>query len=141
MRSEAQRSGTVGRFRAPELAGHILTMMIGLTAVALAGCGRDAALTAPTTITTPTPSHPLRTPAARPVALRGRVTERAPTMMNGLWDAKVTLTNGTGSWESPLTIGGTGLGNYTVTGLQPGSYTASVSASGYVSVSRPLTLE
>jgi hypothetical protein len=115
--------------------------MIGMTAVALAGCGRDAALTGPSPTPTPSATSPSPSPSTPPITLRGRVTESAPTMMTGVGDATVTLTNATGSWESPLTIGGQGLGHYTIAGLQPGQFTANVSANGYVSVSRQLTLE
>ena len=70
------------------------------------------------------------------MTLTGRVTEAPPTSTTGLWDATVTLDDGVDSWQSAKTIGGVGLGVYTISGLRAGRYRATVAADGFVTMTR-----
>jgi hypothetical protein len=74
------------------------------------------------------------------VTLKGRVTEAAPTTLMGVWDSTVTLSDGTASWNSAKTYGGPAQGVYEIAGLRPGRYEAVVSANGYQSVTRTITI-
>ena len=111
-----------------------LTVVAGL---ATSNCSRDLAPTAPT-------SDPavvaVPTPAQSSLTLKGRVTEAAPTTVMGIWDSTVTLSDGATSWSAPKTVGGGAQGLYSISGLHPGEYLAVVSAAGYVSVTRAITI-
>jgi hypothetical protein len=52
----------------------------------------------------------------------------------------VALNDGTRSWTSSPTVGGDGLGDFALRGLPPGRYDATVSAPGFVSLSRQLEI-
>jgi hypothetical protein len=110
-----------------------VTVFSGLAAT---NCSRDVSPTAPSAPT----FVAVPTPAPQNVTLKGRVTEAAPTTVMGIWDSTVTLSDGATSWSSARTVGGGGQGLYTISGLQPGRYDAVVSAVGYVSVTRAITL-
>jgi len=106
--------------------------------VAASGCGHDASPTAPA----PVPVAPVvaEPPGPSSVTLKGRVTEAQPTTLMGVWDATVTLSDGTASWSSAKTYGGAAQGTYEIAGLRPGRYDAVVAAAGYQSVTRTVTL-
>jgi Carboxypeptidase regulatory-like domain len=114
-----------------------LMAMIVLAGLATSHCSHDLSPTAPT-------SAPavvgVPTPAPLNVTLKGRVTEAPPTTLTGIWDATVTLSDGTTSWSSTRTVGGDGRGVYVISGLHPGRYEAVASADGYVSDSRAITI-
>jgi hypothetical protein len=105
---------------------------------ATSGCGRDASPTAPAPV--PVPPVVAEPPGPSSVTLKGRVTEAVPTTLMGVWDATVTLSDGTASWSSAKTYGGAAQGNYEMTGLRPGRYEAVVAADGYQSVTRTVVL-
>jgi len=105
---------------------------------ATGGCSKDASPTAPA----PVPIAPIvnEPPGPSSVTLKGRVTEAQPTTLMGVWDATVTLSDGTASWSSAKTYGGAAQGTYEIAGLRPGRYEAVVAAAGYQSVTRTVTL-
>ena len=117
------------------------TLLIAATlciALAAGGCSRELSPTAPsvdTPITSPPPP-----PVESSVTLKGRVTEAAPTTLMGVWDSVVTITDGANSWSSEKTYGGAAQGVYSIPSLRPGRYDASVSAPGFVTVTRPITI-
>jgi len=121
------------------------TLLIAATlgaALAAGGCSRELSPTAPSVdppVVAPTPPPTPPTPEAN-VTLKGRVTEAVPTSVMGLWDAVVTVTDGTNSWSSDKTYGGAAQGLYSIAALRPGRYEAVVSAPGYVSATRALTI-
>jgi hypothetical protein len=112
-------------------------MRIGLFALvvwsaAAAGCtGAHASNSAPTQslapITSPTSSSP--------ISLNGRVTESIPTATTGIEGAVVTITDGPNAGRSGAT---NPYGFYTISNLQPGAFTISVTADDYVSTSEHL---
>lgn len=118
------------------------TSSIGLIAAivcafAVTGCSRELSPTAPSTAPAAvTPPAPVETN----VTLKGRVTEAAPTTVMGVWDATVTVTDGADSWSSEKTFGGGGQGVYSIPSLKPGRYEATVSAIGFVTAKRTLTM-
>jgi Carboxypeptidase regulatory-like domain len=110
-----------------------------LAAIATGSCSRDVSPTTPTAdpaVVAPPPPPPAESPAT----LKGRVTEAAPTTVMGVWDSTVTLTDGTSSWSSEKTFGGAGQGLYSIPALRPGRYDATVSAAGFVTVTRSITI-
>jgi len=118
-----------------------MAIMLG-AALAAGGCSRELSPTAPSV--DPPPVAPSPAPAPPPVeanaTLKGRVTEAVPTSVLGLWDAVVTVTDGTTSWSSEKTYGGAAQGLYSIPSLRPGHYEAVVSAAGYVTATRTLTI-
>jgi hypothetical protein len=72
--------------------------------------------------------------------LKGRVTEAVPTAVMGIFDAIVTVTDGTSSWSSEKTYGGAGQGQYSIAALRPGRYDATVSAAGFVTAAKTITI-
>ena len=122
------------------------TLLIAVTlgaALAAGGCSRE--LSSPTAPSVdPPPVAPSPAPPPPPVegsaTLKGRVTEAVPTSVMGLWDAVVTVTDGTASWSSEKTYGGAAQGLYAIPSLRPGRYEAVISAAGYVTATRTLTI-
>jgi carboxypeptidase family protein len=118
------------------------TPSIGLIAAivcafSVTGCSRELSPTAPSTppaVVTPP------APVESNVTLKGRVTEAAPTTVMGVWDATVTVTDGSDSWSSEKTFGGGGQGTYAIPSLKPGRYEATVAANGFVTARRTLTM-
>jgi hypothetical protein len=106
---------------------------------ATTGCTRDISPTAPST-SVPTAVRPDPGPAAINVTLTGRVIEAPPTSSTGVWDAVVTLEDGSKSWQSTKTIGGVGRGTYSIADLPSGHYRATVTADGFVNVTREINL-
>jgi hypothetical protein len=72
--------------------------------------------------------------------MQGRVTEAAPTTVMGVWDSVVTISDGASSWSSEKTYGGAAQGTYSIPSLRPGRYEASVSAPGFVTATRTITI-
>ena len=127
------RSGSIARVRS------MVFLAIFMSAgFATSGCSKDASPTAPA----PVPIAPIvnEPPGPSSVTLKGRVTEAQPTTLMGVWDATVTLSDGTASWSSAKTYGGAAQGTYEIAGLRPGRYEAVVAAAGYQSVTRTVTL-
>ena len=127
------RSGSIARVRS------MVFLAIFMSAgFAASGCSKDASPTAPA----PVPVAPIvaEPPGPSSVTLKGRVTEAQPTTLMGVWDATVTLSDGTASWSSAKTYGGAAQGTYEIAGLRPGRYEAVVAAAGYQSVTRTVTL-
>jgi hypothetical protein len=58
----------------------------------------------------------------------------------GLWDATVTVTDGTSSWSSEKTYGGAAQGLYSIPGLRPGRYDTTVSAAGFITATRTIVI-
>jgi hypothetical protein len=115
----------------------LATMVVAV--IATGACSRELAPTAPSTdpaVVAPPPPPPAESPAT----LKGRVTEAAPTTVMGVWDSTVTVTDGTNSWSSQKTYGGAGQGLYSILDLRPGRYEATVSAAGFVTATRSLTI-
>jgi hypothetical protein len=106
-------------------------------ALAAAGCSRELSPTAPS----PGPAVVAPpAPVESTVTLKGRVTEAQPTTVMGLWDATVTISDGVTSWSSEKTFGGAGQGLYSIPSLGPGRYDAVVSAAGFVTARRTVTM-
>jgi hypothetical protein len=111
-------------------------------AIAAGGCSRELSPTAPSVdppAVTPPPAPP-PPPVEANITLKGRVTEAVPTTVMGLWDAVVTISDGTTSWSSEKTYGGAGQGLYSIPSLRAGRYDAVVSAAGYVTATRSITI-
>ena len=111
-------------------------------ALAASGCSRELSPTAPSVdppAVAPSPAPP-PPPVESRATLKGRVTEAVPTSILGLWDAVVPVTDGTTSWSSEKTYGGAAQGLYSIPSLRPGRYEAVVSAAGYVTATRTLTI-
>jgi hypothetical protein len=113
-------------------------MMMLLAAWTASGCGKNGSPTAPTLSPPAAAVDP--GPVASNLTLSGRVTEAPPTSSTGLWNATVTLDNGAKTWQSEKTVGGVAQGAYSIGGLPAGSYRATVSADGFVSVTQQVTL-
>jgi hypothetical protein len=115
----------------------------GIVMIVMAACGAGACSHGPSSAT-PVPSVPagavLPSPIPGDVTLTGHVVEAPPTSTTGVWDAVVTLDDGVSAWQSGKTIGGAGLGVYTISGLHGGRFRATVSADGFVGVTRDLTI-
>ena len=119
----------------------IVAIALG-AALAAGGCSRELSPTAPSVeppAVAPAPAPP-PPPVEASATLKGRVTEAVPTSIMGLWDAVVTVTDGTTSWSSEKTYGGAAQGLYSIPSLRPGRYEAVVSAAGYVTATRTLTI-
>jgi hypothetical protein len=114
---------------------------MALTAATIAAA---TACTGAASPSAPTVSQPVSlvqpSPAPGSINLTGRITEAPPTATTGVWDATVTLEDGVDSWQSEKTIGGVGRGIYTIPGLRAGRYRATVSADGFVTVTRDVTI-
>jgi hypothetical protein len=108
-------------------------------ACAATGCSGSVSPAAPSSAlavgTLPEPAPPTN------LILSGRVTEAPPTTSTGVWDAVVTLDDGTQSWHSVQTTGGVGRGEYSISGLRTGQYHATVSADGFVTATNDITIE
>jgi hypothetical protein len=105
-------------------------------------CSKEQSPTAPTAPTTdpPAAAPPPPPPAETSATLKGRVTEAVPTSVMGVFDAIVTVTDGTDWWSSNRTYGGAGQGQYSIAALRPGRYNATVAATGFVSAARTITI-
>ena len=110
---------------------------IVIAGVATSDCSRELSPTAPAAA----PSVvAVPTPELQSVTLKGRVTEAAPTTVMGIDGATVTISNGATSQSSARTVGGAAQGRYAISELRPGRYEVVVSANGYVSVTRTITI-
>jgi Carboxypeptidase regulatory-like domain len=116
--------------------GAVLMIVIG--ADAASACSHGPSTSAPNSSLPASVVVP--SPAPGDVTLTGRVTEAPPTSSTGIWDAVVTLEDGVGGWQSARTIGGVGRGVYTISGLHAGRFRATVSADGFVGVTREVTV-
>jgi len=104
-------------------------------------CSKEQSPTAPTAPTTdPAVVAPPPPPAETSATLKGRVTEALPTSVMGVFDAIVTVTDGTTSWSSDRTYGGAGQGQYSIATLRPGRYNATVAAAGFVTAAKTITI-
>jgi Carboxypeptidase regulatory-like domain len=70
--------------------------------------------------------------SSAPVSLNGRVTESVPTATTGIEGAAVAITDGPNAGRSGVT---NQFGFYTLSDLQPGAFTVSVTANDYVGTS------
>jgi hypothetical protein len=75
------------------------------------------------------PELPGAGPVMTPTALRGRVTEAAPTSIMQIYPAVVTIVDGEYAGRSAQTDFG---GFYEISGLRPGTFTVAVEAEGFV---------
>jgi hypothetical protein len=97
-----------------------------------AGCGSSPS--SPSSAPVPTPSP---TPAPSTFTMSGGISESAPTTTNKIPGAVVMVMDGANAGKSATADGA---GNYSMTGLTAGTFTVGVSAAGYQSVSRSVTL-
>jgi len=105
--------------------------------VATSNCSRELSPAAPAA----DPGvAPVPAPGQQSVTLKGRVTEAAPTTVMGIGGATVTISDSATSRSSARTVGGAAQGLYAISGLRPGQYEVVVSADGYVSVTRTITI-
>jgi hypothetical protein len=114
------------------------TLMMVVAACGTGACSRRSSHAGPTS-SLPA-SVVLPSPVPGDLTMTGRVTETAPTSTTGVSNALVTLSDGVGSWQSGRTAGGVGRGVYTISGLHAGTFRATISADGFVGVSREVTV-
>lgn len=86
-------------------------------------------------LTPPSPSAPTATPTSATFSLTGQVTDA--TTSRPIGGAAVAIADGPNAGKSTTTSSS---GSYSFTGLPPSGFTVRVEASGYVSVSQPVTL-
>src|SRR5262245_10504201 len=113
-----------------------LGVCVSVAMIVAAACGG----TSPTTPTSPTaPTAPTTpTPTPNPTfTMTGGVSEASPTTANKIPGATVTFTDGSNAGMSATTDGA---GNYSIGALKSGGFNITVSAPGYQSVSRGVTL-
>jgi hypothetical protein len=122
--------------RTPSFGG--ILMIVAAACGAVVACSHGPSPAAPGS--SMPPSAVLPSPIPGDVTLTGRVVEAPPTSTTGVWDAVVTLDDGVSAWQSGKTIGGAGFGVYTISGLHGGRFRATVSADGFVGVTRDVTI-
>jgi hypothetical protein len=109
-------------------------MRIGLFALVVWSAAAAGCTGAHASNSTPAQSlAPLTSPtSSTPISLNGRVTESVPTATTGIEDAVVRITDGPNAGRSGAT---NVYGFYSISDLQPGAFTVSVTADNYVSTS------
>jgi hypothetical protein len=116
-----------------------LSLLVALLAIC-AGCGSSSSPAAPSSPATSTPAAATPAPAPTPVtpatfSLSGTISFTG--LGSGIPSASVTIVDGANAGKTVQT---NSAGAYSFSGLTGGGFTVSITASGFVGVTRPVTL-